>query len=52
MDFLQAFLPLLGLLAAGGAIGWLAWRHGRTKKAKGLPTDPLCGLFVNKDDKI
>lgn len=52
MTALQAALPLLGLLGAGAAVALLARRHGRKKKTRGLPTDPLCNLFVREDDRL
>ena len=52
MNFIQAALPLLGLLAAGGLVGFLTWQHGKNKKSRGLPTDPLCDFFVLDDDTI
>lgn len=52
MTFWEALLPLVGLLAGGGAVIWAVRRYSRTKKTRGLPTDPLCDFFVYPDDKI
>lgn len=51
MEAFQALLPLLGLIAAGGAVMLLV-RLFR-KKGKGeLPNDPLADYFIHDDESV
>ena len=52
MTFVQALLPLIGLVAGGTAVAVVTRHVGRARKSHRLPTDPLCGLFVHDDDTI
>ena len=52
MTAAQALLTLFLLILAGGIIIVLVRRIGNKKKSPDLPTDPLCDIFINEDDKI